>query len=156
MFAASFCACRSHWLQWDTCLFKSRNMAVSYGLNFWVFFPNCSYFSASLHGASCHMLCFLKDYTLFAFSIKAITHTHVFFISANNIAHTYEKIYLCCRQKLHRSCADFQTTVINCFINQDISAVLTWWSRCRLCFNPIRQKGESRSNKEKQIQDVDG
>lgn len=79
MFAASFCACRSHWLQWDTCLFKSSNMAVSYGLNFWGFFPNRSYFSASLHGASWHMLCFLKDYTLFAFSIKAITHTHVFF-----------------------------------------------------------------------------
>lgn len=78
MFVVSFCACRSHWFQWDTCLFKSRNTAASYGQNFWFFFPNCSYFSASLHGASCHMLCFLKDYAVFAFSIKAITHTHVF------------------------------------------------------------------------------
>lgn len=75
MFVASFCACRSHWLQWDTCLSKSRNMAVSYGQHFFfqqlfTFFcltPRCflphTVFSEGLHSV---------------FSIKAITHTHLF------------------------------------------------------------------------------
>lgn len=40
------------------------------------------------------MLCFLKDYTLFAFSIKAITHTHVF-LFLHTILLTCMRRYIC-------------------------------------------------------------
>lgn len=91
MFAASFCACRSHWLQWDTCLFKSRNMAVSYGQFFFpptvhIFLPH-----SMVPLATC---CVFWRIILFAFSIKAITHTHVF-LFLHTILLTCMRRYIC-------------------------------------------------------------
>lgn len=153
MFVASLCACRSHWLQWDTCLFKSRNMAVSYGQHF--------FFSTTVHVFLPHTAVLFATHRVFWRITLCLLHqshyTYTFiFSSACSIAHTCEKVCLCCWQKQHRSHTDFQSTVINCFINQDTPAVLAWWSRCMLYLNHIWQKGESSSSKEKQIQDVDG
>lgn len=57
-----------------------------------------------------HAVFFEGLYSAYLLHQSRYTYTYIF-ISAYNIAQTYEEIYLCCRQKQHRSCTDFQTTL---------------------------------------------